>query len=58
VNTGGLYDPDTDSWSAVGLTGAIAGRNYHTGAWTGSEMIIWGGYNDSGNINTGGRYRP
>jgi hypothetical protein len=28
-----------------------------TAVWTGSEMIVWGGQDDSGNnLNTGGRY--
>ena len=26
--------------------------------WTGSEMIVWGGYNGSGYLNDGGRYNP
>ena len=25
-------------------TGAPAARGYHTAVWTGSEMIVWGGY--------------
>ena len=31
----------------------------HTAVWTGSEMIVWGGF-DSGTsyLNTGGRYNP
>jgi hypothetical protein len=28
-----------------------------TAVWTGSEMIVWGGQDDSGNnLNIGGRY--
>ena len=33
-------------------------ENYHTAVWTGSEMIVWGGVNISGYLNTGGRYDP
>jgi len=36
---------------------APAARRYHTAVWTGSEMIVWGGYNGS-YLNTGGRYDP
>lgn len=33
---------------------------YHTAVWTGTEMIVWGGYNGgSGSaLNAGGRYNP
>src|SRR5262249_50185544 len=36
------------------ITNAPAARDFHTAVWTGSEMIVWGGY--SGFFNTGGRY--
>jgi len=58
VNTGGRYNPATDSWTSTTTTGAPSGRNGHTTVWTGSEMIIWGGYNGSSNLNTGGRFNP
>src|SRR5207247_6100434 len=45
----------TDSWTATSTTNAPAGRFAHTAVWTGSEMIVWGGYN-GGFLNTGGRY--
>jgi hypothetical protein len=38
-------------------TGAPSGRNGHTAAWTGSRMIVWGGYNGSGYLNDGGQWR-
>ena len=47
-----------DSWTATGTTNAPDVRGGHTALWTGSEMIVWGGFNDSGNLNTGGRYNP
>jgi hypothetical protein len=45
LNTGGRYDPATDSWAATPFTGASvpSGRWYHTAVWTGTEMIVWGG---------------
>src|SRR4029077_2243197 len=31
----------------------------HTAVWTGSEMIVWGGWDPPSNIfNTGGKYKP
>jgi hypothetical protein len=57
LDTGGRYDPGTDSWTATSTTNAPLARAYHTAVWTGSEMIVWGGQDDSGNhLNTGGRY--
>ena len=36
-----------------------ASRYDHTAVWTGSEMIVWGGFAGSGNgLATGGRYDP
>jgi len=58
LDTGGKYDPDTDTWTATSATNAPTGRYYLTAAWTGSEMIVWGGANDSMVFNTGGRYNP
>ncbi len=59
VNTGGLYDPVTDTWSPTSTTGAPEPRWYHTAIWTGTEMIIWGGINsDFEPRNTGARYNP
>ena len=43
INTGGRYDPSTDSWTATSTTNAPAARGSHTAVWTGSEMIVWGG---------------
>src|SRR5205823_4743816 len=58
LNTGGRYDPNTDSWTATNTTAPDA-RELHTAVWTGSEMIIWGGSTFfSQDFNTGGRYNP
>src|SRR5262245_46851933 len=59
LNTGGRYNPSTDSWTDTSTNNAPAGRFYHTAVWTGigNEMIVWGG-NTGGITNTGGRYNP
>ena len=44
LNTGGRYNPSTNSWTATSLTNAPPARYGHTAVWTGSEMIVWGGY--------------
>ena len=58
LNTGGRYNPVTDSWTATSTTNAPAARVGHTAVWTGSEMIVWGGLRRSTYLNTGGRYNP
>src|SRR5204862_189088 len=56
-DTGGRYDPGTDSWTATSTTNAPGARSVHTAVWTGNEMIAWGGYDANFNeVNTGGRY--
>jgi N-acetylneuraminic acid mutarotase len=58
LNTGGRYNPGTDSWTATNTINAPSARRNHTAVWTGSEMIIWGGFDASTAFNTGGRYDP
>src|SRR5258708_4170076 len=58
LNSGGGYNPSTDSWTATGTTNAPVARAYHTAVWSGSQMIVWGGYNGVSFLNTGGRYNP
>ena len=56
--TGGRYSPITDSWLATSQTNAPDGRQDLTAVWTGTEIIVWGGYNFGSDLNTGGRYDP
>src|SRR5439155_254979 len=46
----------TDSWTATSTTSAPDGRYLHTAVWTGTEMIVWGGTDNTSFFNTGGRY--
>ena len=57
-NTGGRYNPATDSWKMTSVTNAPYERGYHTAVWTGEEMIIWGGWNRGDYLKSGGRYNP
>src|SRR4029453_18714955 len=50
-----------DSWTTTNTTNAPTGRYNHAAVWTGSEMIVWGGNDDTllGHVlNPGGRYNP
>jgi hypothetical protein len=41
--TGGRYDPATDTWQPLSLEGDPLARRAHTGAWTGAELVVFGG---------------
>lgn len=56
--SGGIYDPDTDSWSVMSSTNSPSGRSLFTGVWTGTEMIIWGGWSGSTYLSNGRAYDP
>jgi N-acetylneuraminic acid mutarotase len=58
LNTGGRYDPATDTWASpsTDTVSAPSARYSYTAVWTGKEMIVWGGAPSL--VNTGGRYDP
>jgi hypothetical protein len=59
LHTGGRYDPTTNSWTPTALVNVAPGRVHNTAVWSGSEMIVWGGVDETFNdSNTGGRYNP
>lgn len=64
-NSGGRYDPVSDTWRILGQGGAFLPeeRFEHTAVWTGSEMIVWGGYHTDSypheyNLDDGARWSP
>jgi hypothetical protein len=56
--TGGRFDPVSDAWTATATAGAPPPRHSHCAVWTGSEMIVWGGYGATSYETTGGVYNP
>jgi CSLREA domain-containing protein len=48
-------NPCRDAWTSTSI--APGARNRHTAVWTGTEMIVWGGFGGI-NLNDGGRYNP
>ena len=59
LKTGGRFHPDTNAWLPMSVEGAPEGRIYYGVVWTGTEMVVWGGYDQvSGFFSTGGRYNP
>lgn len=57
LGDGAEFDPATGSWASV-KNGAPSPRGQHGSAWTGTEMIIWGGRDANGLSATGARYKP
>jgi hypothetical protein len=63
LNTGGRYDPVSDTWSPTSITDAPEGRFLHTAVWAGDRMIVWGGndltfFGEGTRFDTGGVYDP
>ncbi len=62
TNSGGRYNPATDTWVPLPVTDKTpVGRCNATAVWTGSEMLVWGGYwTDASGVvhleNSGGRF--
>ncbi len=55
---GARYNPATDSWTPMSSVNAPIARSLPLGVWTGTELIIWGGFLGLTNSNTGARYNP
>jgi hypothetical protein len=47
-----------DTWTSTTTIHALPNRSQATAVWTGSEMIVWGGWDGASLFNTGGRYNP
>jgi hypothetical protein len=56
---GGLYDPVSDTWSAVSGVAAPTGRFTPAAVWTGKRVLVWGVQDHSDNPPTpNGVYDP
>jgi len=54
---GGVYDPATDTWSALPQSGSIpSARGSAAGVWDGARMIVWGGCSAPGILGDGAAY--
>ena len=60
LNTGGMYDPVSNTWTGATATsaGVPTARWNHSATWTGTEMIIFGGRSAFNVTNTGSKYNP
>ena len=57
INTGGKYNPSTDTWVATSTSGPSA-RFSHSSIWAGSLMYVTGGRTGSSSFNDGYSYNP
>ena len=53
LNDGALYDPASDSWSALGLSGAPAARYSAASVLAGDTDLVWGGQGATGALGDG-----
>lgn len=44
LDDGGLYDPVADTWTRLPASPLLTARAGHVAVWTGSGMVVWGGY--------------
>ncbi len=62
LSDGGIFNPALNSWTYINgsLPNTPAERDSHTAVWTGTQMIVWGGYSDTTGslMNDGGIYNP
>jgi N-acetylneuraminic acid mutarotase len=60
LDSGGRYDPATDSWAPISAIGAPSARNTLDQAlvWTGTELLVWGGFDGNDSLRDGARYDP
>jgi N-acetylneuraminic acid mutarotase len=57
-NNGARYNPANNTWTVMSSNNAPVARALPLGVWTGTELIVWGGYLGMTNSNTGARYNP
>ncbi|MBN1770459.1 MAG: hypothetical protein JXB32_04290 [Deltaproteobacteria bacterium] len=60
LSSGARYDPSTDAWISMSSTGAPPGSWGASAVWTGSRMVVWGGWGTGTGsaLRSGGSYDP
>ncbi|UQA61066.1 Kelch repeat-containing protein [Polyangium aurulentum] len=59
LGDGALYNPsEPGTWTPITLNGAPTARTRPAGAWTGTELIVWGGAASANLFADGARYVP
>jgi hypothetical protein len=47
-----------ETWVPIAMSGAPSPRLGHTAVWTGTEMIVWGGFGRDGELEDGAAFDP
>ena len=58
TRSGGLYNPNSNTWRRTIMDGAPSPRLAATLIWTKGLAFVWGGYDSSGPRNDGAMYDP
>jgi cysteine-rich repeat protein len=58
VSTGARLDVATGLWTPTSTIGAPSPRDGHVAAWTGTSMIVWGGFDGTDVLDEGASYDP
>ena len=63
LNNGGRFNVSSNRWFPIATANAPRARANHTAVWTGTEMIVWGGYDFTNFANptylfNGASYNP
>ncbi len=58
-STGGMYNVASNTWTPMATLSAPSARDAHMTVWTGTKMLVFGGYpNNSSVTNTGAAFDP
>ena len=57
MSNGAAFDPSTNRWTALPAPPAPLGIGA-AAAWTGKDLVVWGGSNDTTPVATGAMYDP
>lgn len=58
LGSGAIFDPGSSAWETMSPISAPSARDQHSGVWTGSKWIIWGGVSDDSILDDGKIFDP
>lgn len=58
LGDGKRFNPATGLWNTISASGAPSARGRHSAIWTGTEMLVFGGYGASGESADAAAYNP
>jgi N-acetylneuraminic acid mutarotase len=58
LSDGAIYDPTTDRWTPISAESCLGGGELASAVWTGSSVVVWGGFDGRTYVNDGASYDP